>query len=143
MAETPGTDPGLGRIGVGTTLVGAVSGAIGMITNINIGGVEVADIDVTTLNNAAATRFRVWIAGLKDSAEFTLTVIYESVNMALLIARTGAANETWTVTLPDGSTFVQLGHIKKLGLTIPFEDKMMTPVTFKMSGAPAFTAGSA
>jgi hypothetical protein len=141
MAESLGTDPGTGRIGYGSTLQGSATGVIGMITKITIDGIEAADIDVTTMNSPG--RFMQFITGLKDPKNMTLELIYESINMGILINAVGNPNETWTVKFPDSSTYAQAGHIKSVGAAIPYNDKITQPVTLRMSGAPTWTAGSA
>lgn len=140
MSEVLGTDPGTGISGFGTRLSGASTGAIGMITKVNINGVEVDMLQVTTMNSPG--RYRQFIAGLKDAKDMTLELVYQKDNMAVLLAAQGAPNELWTVTFPDGSTYVQLGFFKKLGTAIPFDDKITQSASLQFSGSPTFHAGS-
>lgn len=140
MAETAGTDPGVGISGFGTRLSGATTGPIGMITKIMIDGQEVDDIDVSTMNSPG--RYKQFVSGMIDPKELSLELVYERINMATILAKVGGVNEVWTVTFPDASTWVQTGHIKKLGTAIPYNDKISQTVTLKMSGAPVFNAAS-
>lgn len=140
MAEVLGTDPGTGISGFGTTVQGASTGPIGMLTKVTIEGAEVAEIDVTTMN--ALGRWMKFVAGLKDAKEITLEIIYEKVNMGILLAAVGGAVENWTVTFPDGSTYVNSGFIKKVGVASPHNDKITQPVTLRLVGPPTFHVGS-
>lgn len=140
MAETPGIDPGQGIKGLGTLLQGATTGALGMITKVTIDGVDVGDIDVTTMN--AAGGFKVFIAALKDPGTITMEMIYQQNNYGTMLANVGGTNESWTVTFPDGSTYVQLGHIKHVGAMSPVEDKITNSLSLRMSGPPTWHSHS-
>jgi predicted secreted protein len=140
MSEVLGTDPGSGLSGFGTTLQGATTGVLGMITRINLSGFEVAQIDVTTMNSPG--RWRQFVAGLKDARDMAIDLVYERVNMTVIMAALGAANESWTIAFPDGSTFVVSGHISRMGTQIPFDDKISQTITIKFNGAPVWNAAS-
>lgn len=136
MAEVEGTDPGDGISGFGTTLKGATTGVLGMLIKLAFAGQEVNDIDITTMNNA--DRWKKFIAGLKDSKELNVDLLYEPENTGIILAHLGAAPENFTVTFPDGATWVQKGYIKSLGTQIPLDDKIMQSMTIRLSGPPAF-----
>lgn len=140
MAEVLGTDPGDGISGVGTTLQGAVTGPIGMINRINLDGSERDVYDVTTMNSA--DKWRQFIPGLKDAKEATLDLLYEKENYSILQDAIEADPESWTITFPDGSTFVCSGFIRKVGVASPFDEKMTQSVTIKFTGKPVFTDSS-
>lgn len=137
--EVLGTDPGDGIEGIGTTLNGAVSGAIGMITKISIEGAEADEIDVTTMNSPG--KWRKFIAGLKDAKGINLELVYHKVNMTKVIALVGGDNENWVITFPDGSTLTNKGFVKKLGTAIPFETKVTQQATIRLSGPPTWVEG--
>lgn len=144
-AEVVGTDPGDGISGLGTTLVGATTGPIGMILGLNIDGIEIGELDVTTMNALSAPNFgwrKIISNKLKDAKTITLDLLYEKGNMAILLGHVGLVNENWTVAFPDGSTYVQAGHISKLGVQSKHDDKIMQPVTLRMSGPPTYSAAS-
>ena len=126
-----------GLHGYGTTLSGATTGEIAEITNISIGGMEVDDLDLTTMD--ATNKWRIFKAGLKNAGELTLEVLYEKTNMATMLAALGAANEDWTITLPDGSTFVCSGYLRSIGAEVPVEDRISQSIVLKLSGEPTFT----
>jgi hypothetical protein len=140
MAETLGTDPGLGISGFGTTLSGSTAGPIGMITKLNIDGLEATDIDVSTMNAPGAVMLN--IPGMLDPKTISIELLYERVNAAIVLALIGAANQSWTIKFPDGSTYVQTGHVKSSGIAIPMNDKISQSFVLKMSGVPVFHASS-
>lgn len=130
----------MGQSGYGTTFSGATTGAIGEITRVGLPGISVDEIDVTTMDSTEA--WKEFIAGLKDAGEASLTLLYEKANTATLMGAVGAANEVWTITLPDGSTFACSGFIKSLGGESPQEDKISQTATVRFSGEPTFTPGT-
>jgi predicted secreted protein len=130
-----------GISGFGTTLAGGSAGTIGMITKLSITGLEVNDIDITTMESPDG--WREFIAGLKDAKEIQCDMLYENNNMDTILAALGDVNETWTITLPDGATFVCDGYIKAVGgVGIPMDDKISQTFSIKLSGAPTFTPGA-
>lgn len=141
--ETLGTDPGTGSTGTGVTLAGSVSGPIGMVVKISFDGQEAGETDVTTSNNAILNqKYRTFIPTLLDAKGANLDLLYEARNMAVILSRLAKDNETWTVTFPDGSTFVTQGHIKKLGTAIPDDDKITQTMTLRFSGKPTWNSAS-
>ncbi len=137
MPETLGTDPGTGIAGVTTTLSGSVAGAIGMITKANLAGAEAEEYDVTTMNGV--NHYKRFISGLIDTKDLSLELIYEPTNMNLLLVAYGVV-QNWTVTFPDGSTFVCSGFVKNVGEQIPVGDKITQTATIRFTGPPVFTA---
>ncbi len=131
---------GEGISGFGSTLVGAVTGEIGEITNISVPGLEANAIDKTNMKSTDGWKEK--IAGLKDAKQIQADLIYEADNMATILEAVGEANESWTITFPDGSTFVCDGFIQSLGGTkIPMDDKIVQSITIELSGVPVFTEG--
>lgn len=135
-----GTDPGDGIIGLGTTLHGSVTGDVGMIQKIGIDGQEADEVDITTMN--ATDRYKKIITGLIDAKGATLDLVYESSTMAQVLDAVGGANEDWTITFPDGATFVVSGFVKKVGTTVPYETKITQSVILRFSGPPTYNAAS-
>jgi len=129
-----------GISGFGTTLSGAVSGVIVEITRIGIDGMDVPELDVTTM--ASTSGWREFIAGLKDAGALTLDLLYEKSQFSTMLGILGGTVEAWTITLPDSSTFVVDGFLKGLGAEIPMDDKILSSASLKLSGVPEFTASS-
>lgn len=124
--------------GFGTTLSGATTGAIAQITSIGVPGMEVDDIDVTTM--LSTNGWKEFVAGLKDAGEITLQLLYHKTLTNTIEGRLGEANETWTITFPDSATFACSGYVKSLGIESPMEDKISQSCTIKLSGEPTFTS---
>lgn len=142
--ETLGTEPGQGISGTGTTLQGATTGPIGMLTKIAIDGVELDEIDVTTMNSPkiSGVTYKVFIKGLADAKQATLDLVYEAKNTSVLFYLNTLASDIFTITFPDTSTWVQTGWLKKLGLAIPNGDKITQSVILRFTGPPTFNSGS-
>lgn len=138
--EVLGTDPGDGISGFGTTLEGATTGVIGMITKVSRTGSDADTINISTMN--APQAWKKFIAGMKDAKEITLTLLYEKTNAGVLQGAVGQENEAWTVTIPDGSTWVCDGFVTHVGDESPMEDKISSTATIKLSGIPVFHASS-
>lgn len=136
-----GVDPGDGISGFGSTVEGLATGPIGMMTNISLSGPGISvDIDITTMN--APSGWMRFISGLKDAKEATLTMLFEKSQFADVLAALGVS-DTWTITFPDGSTFVCAGYIKDSPIPqVPQNDKIAHNVTIRLSGIPTFTPGS-
>jgi predicted secreted protein len=123
--------------GHGTTLSGATTGAIAQIISVGLPDQKVDDLDVTTM--ASANKWREFIPGLKDAGTIQLQLLYEKANYQKVQNILGATPEVWTITLPDGSTFVSTAYINANGGDSPMEDKVTQSVTMKLSGEPTFT----
>lgn len=134
MAEVLGTDPGEGISAQGMTLQGSVSGAIGMIDNLNINGWEVREADVTTMNSGGWEQV---IATIRSAREMSLGLLYEPTNMALLAAAFGV-EQVFTITFPDDAQLVVSGFVKSLGVQAPKDDKIQQPCTVRFKGRPVF-----
>ena len=126
-----------GISGFGTTLSGATTGAVAQIRSISLPGMEVGEIDVTTM--ASTSGWAEFVAGIKNAGEITLDLLYFKTLHNTLLTRIGAAVENWTITFPDSATFVVAGYISSIGIESPHDDAMTMPVTIKLSGVPAFT----
>lgn len=129
-----------GISGFGTTVKGASQGEIGEVTRLSIPGQQASVIDVSTMKSPDGWREK--IAGFKDARQLQIDMLYESENMASLLEGLGDSNEEWTVTLPDGSTFVCDGFIQDLGEAIPMDDKITQSMVIELSGKPVFTPAS-
>lgn len=129
-----------GMSGFGTTLSGASVGTIANITNVEIPGMEVNNIDISTMGSPDG--WKEFVAGMKDAGEITLGLLYEASQHDTIQSALGGAPEDWTITLPDTSTFVCPGYISRLGITIPMDDGITQDATIKLTGKPSFTAAS-
>lgn len=139
--ETLGTDPGIGESSQHTTFAGAACGPIGMIVGYNIEGGEKTELDITTLNNVSG--WMTFIQALKDPKTIQLDLLFDPGNMNVLMTSFAeTANDTYTATFPDGSTYVQAGFCKKVGVQGKMNEKITQSVVFRMSGPPEFNTAS-
>ena len=128
-----------GISGFGTTLAGLAAGTLGHITSLSVGGLTAADLNRTTMDSPSG--WEEFIAGLKNAGELTVDLLYETDNHDVVQGALGTS-DTWTITLPEASTFVCAGYVNNLGLEIPMDDLISQSLTIKLSGLPAFTASS-
>lgn len=129
-----------GISGFGTTVSGATTGTIGSILKVDVGNIECNKIDITNMESVGG--WKEWIAGLKSQGEIKMDCLYLGSDFsAFLTTGVGGDEELWTITFPDGSTFVCYGFISSLGnLSAPLDDKMTFSVTITLTGQPEFTA---
>lgn len=125
--------------GYGTTLSGSVSGTIAEIRSIGLPDQKVDDIDVTTM--ASPDKYKQFIAGLIDAGVITMQLLYTKA-VYLQVQNALGTSQTWTITLPDGSTFVGNGYINAQGGESPHDEKISQTVGLKLSGKPVFTAAA-
>lgn len=130
----------MGLSGHGTTLEGESAGSIGEITRIAIGGLEASEIEVTTMDSTDA--WREFIAGLLDAGELEIDLRYEKSNFDTILGLLGGSNDTWTITIPDDSTFVCDGFFKTLGNEMPVDGGVEGSASIRLSGKPVFSASS-
>jgi predicted secreted protein len=122
--------------GYGTTLSGSISGQIAEIQRIGLPDQKVDDLDVTTMTSP--DKYKEFIAGLIDAGTISMDVLYTKACYQQIQNALGVF-QVWTITLPDGSTFVGSGYINAQGGESPYEDKITQNVGLKLSGKPAFT----
>jgi hypothetical protein len=125
--------------GFGTTLAGATTGTVGEIVKISLPELGITDIDVSSMDST--DNYMEFIGGSVEPGVIDVEVNYDKTDTATLIGRLRAANEVWTITFPDGSTWVTSGYINKLGGgTAGTNEKIGQMLSIKCSGKPTFTA---
>ena len=83
------------------------------------------------------------IAGSRDAGELTVECEYVKTQFATLISRQLEAAETWTSTLPDGTTIVCSGLIKNVSnLNQDTDGAIIYTVGIPLSGEPTVTAAA-
>jgi hypothetical protein len=126
--------------GYKTTVAGATSLTAGVVevSNISFPEIAVTDIDVTSFDSPS--NFGEHIAGMKDPGVIEMEVNYDKTSLAAMIAAIGLANEAWTITLPDTSTYVVQGYIAKaFGGSTDNTTKIPGVLSIQCSGVPVFT----
>lgn len=130
-----------GISGFGATLSGATFGTVGQITKLSLPGIDAGEIDVTTMDSVE--KWKEFIASLKDAGELSVDVLYTDSQYGALLDAIGGDNEDWTITLPDGATFVCAGFLKSVGGEVPMDGAIANALGIRLSGKPTFTEPSA
>jgi len=129
--------------GAGTTLKFAADSsvstvtAIAQITAIKCSGIEVKDIDISTMDSTG--KYRTFVAGMKNAGEISVDLIYEAANYSSMLAKVGGTIYHWRITLPDSSTFKCFGFVKSLGGAVMHDDKVTQTATIKLTAKPVFS----
>ena len=128
----------MGITGYGGTLGGSVTGTLSNIRSITWTGVDGEVIVLKTL--ADVNRFASKIAGSNDAGELSVECEYDKTQFSTLISRQGQSVETWTSTLPDGTTIVCSGFIRNVSdLSETTADAMTYTSAIPLSGEPTVT----
>lgn len=100
--------------------------------------------DTVDTTNMASGGDRVFIPALRDGGEISLELNYTSGNYAALVALLSATGTTSVRCVdPAGDTWQADVILTDLSPELPLDDRMTCSATFKVSGAPSFTAGAA
>lgn len=103
-------------------------------------------IDVT--HASSPSKFREFIAGLRDAGEVTLEMNFTQSDYASFLAAFDSDGlNNYKVTIPDDNystkpNIVFAGIITGIETEISVEDKVQASVTFKLSGKPTYSQGS-
>ena len=124
--------------GFGTTIAGGstLSSGISAYT-IPIPEGSVDDIDLTSPDST--NKWKVHTAGFKDAGSLVVEIHFDKANVAEIISAKGGANETWTITFSDGSTYACSGYISGIGGEAPYAAKVPFRFSIQLSGEPTFT----
>jgi predicted secreted protein len=121
----------------------ATDAAIVEITDIGDFGATRADIDVTSHDSDDGAME--YIAGMIEGGEITVSGNFISSDtsgqIAAIATDIGTATlYSYTIILPSASTFVFTGYVKSYKLKSDLKGALKVTLTFKISGAPVFTA---
>lgn len=115
--------------GVTVTLGGT---AIGKLTDANISGRDVNNIDITTHGSPGSREF---IGGLIDNGSLELTGNYDIDNAGqLALSGWEAQTKVAIVTLSDGTVFTFSAIVGPLNTTNPLDDKVEFTCSLKITG---------
>jgi hypothetical protein len=129
-----------GISGFGTTIAGTVAGTIGELEGLTIPGSSTTSIDMSTMESPDG--YKEFVSGMTDPGEMKVHVLFEGSNEEVLMAAVGVM-QTWTITLPDGSTWVCDGFVSTGPEIVAEKDTGVTSsFSIKLSGLPEFTAAS-
>jgi len=127
------------RIGSGATFAGVLLAVIAEVLKFSGPNPTVDDVEVSNMDSV--DNWKEFIPGFKDGGELTLDLNYLKAQITNLYAALAVA-DTFTLTLPDASTFVFGGYLKTINQETPHAEKITANATFKVSGEPVYTAGA-
>ena len=128
--------------GFTTRITGAVNFQIGThiaeVTSISLPELGMTDIDVSSMDSTQ--NFMEFVGGSVDPGVIDVELNYDAAVDTLLLAALGDANEVWTITLPDASTWACNGYVNKMGggSSAP-NDKISRVMSIKCSGVSTHT----
>lgn len=100
-------------------------------------------VDVSSLSST--DRYREFISGMRDGGEVTIEIRFDpadaDVDNALTDFEADAAR-SYQIAWADGSTFAFEGILTAWSPETPYDDAMSMSLTYKVTGAPTFTASS-
>jgi len=117
-------------IGHGTTI--SWSGDTINFTTLKIGDSEVDVVETT--HSATTSKWKTFIAGLKDAGSITFTL-----NFAVTEAPSLVEGETGSLVVNlVGGSFTATAILRKRGVDVPIDGRMTASVEFKLSGVPVW-----
>lgn len=142
-----GTTLKYGTAGTGCTYTGTPSTTVGNVTSLNVDGISLTMIDVTTLTD----RFRKFVGGLVDSGSLSLEVNLDTdsgANQQTLIddldaSLTGANTcrsfllEFGEATNNKGSTIQCAGYVQQFSIRGGLDSAVTASMTIKLNGSVA------
>ncbi len=134
----------LGVSGWGSYLSSSVDAGANYIVRAEICKIDGPEIerkvlDLTHLLSPSNAREKA--PGIMDAGHLTLDYNFTKAEFATMASFESAGTIVlWKITLSTLSTFVCYGFVQKVGLAVPFDDKITAPMTIEFTGAPTFTA---
>jgi hypothetical protein len=135
------------RLGYGATFSIGDGGGTEVFTAlsevIEVGPPSLSRASVDATHHGSTERYQDFIPGLRDAGEVGVALNYTNAAYVTLLGKYNTDTVTnYRVTGPNGAIWQFSGFITSLEGEIPIDDKMGINVTFKVSGKPAYTAGS-
>ena len=133
----------MASIGKTSTLLSTTVTTLGTVLTIGDYSFSRGDIEDTAYG---AGLWRTFIAGLIDggSIPFTIAQAKSETGIATLDGLFASGeSETWTLTFPDGSTWVFTGFVNSIGGSQPLDGLVTMSFSVRVDGKtpPAYTAG--
>jgi hypothetical protein len=100
---------------------------------------EVDDIETTT--HSSTNKVRTYQGGLIEPGETDVVIQFDKTIYGTLRGLRGA-KKFWKITIPDGSTQVFAGYIKKIGPETPLDDIVTVNLTMMVAGDPTYRAAT-
>ena len=126
-----------GQGGFATTIGGTANFAgtntIGEIVSISLPELGMTDIDVSSMGSTS--NYMEFVGGSIDPGVIDVELVYAKAQDSALFDAIGDANEKWTITFPDSSSWASDGYINKMGGgTAAPNDKISRVMSIKCSG---------
>ncbi len=99
---------------------------------------EITGDDEEVTHHTSPDGYKEFIPGLVDGGEVNVQLNYRKADVATVLALF-RVKKNYQIVLPDGSTWVFNGYLKKLGKKTPLKSKMLQDMTFKVNGKPLWT----
>ena len=129
-----------GIVSKGTTIAGATTTPIGQVTNITMGGGSVSIIDTSTLASTSRTK----LAGISEAGTIEVEARYTQAGADKILDNVAQANEVFTVTFSDSSTWVCTGFISSTPqITAAMDDAVNMSFSITLTGVAVCAAGGA
>ena len=125
-------------LGIGTTLSGAGLGAVTGLRDVTAPNEECDDVDISSNDDAAGRHSRRFKAGMLDPGELSFSIVGKKTTIDAIQNKL-RVDDTFTVTMIDGSTFTFAGYIKSISPELPWEGESTVDVVAKVSGDVTFT----
>ncbi len=122
----------------GTTLQGATSGLVGKLTKVPIPGGERDEIE--TSNNDSANTATEWSPGMFTQGADSFELNFDESTFDNLVTALTADEEAWTVTFPNGGTFVCQGFMRSLKGQGATKEKGSVTILLRWTGVGTYTA---
>lgn len=118
------------------TAVSEITGYIGEVVGIQCPELAKTDIDVSSFDSDG--NFMEFVPGSTDPGLIDVELNYDAaVEEDLLAAYLLAANQTWTISYPNGTSWRTDGYINKMkGGNATSNDKLSSVLSIKCSGLP-------
>src|SRR4051812_27390956 len=114
-----------GMIGYGVTIGSSLTNgsfvAIGQITDVKGPENDATSVDIS--HSTSPSTFHEFIAGMGDAGELDVTVLYNKTDTNTVYGY-HRQMRYWQIVCPDGGNFVCQGFLKKMGTTVPIDDKI-------------------
>jgi hypothetical protein len=124
-------------IGHSATLVGTSVGTIGEVLDINGPGITTDRIDATNMDSTSG--WAETIPGIIHGGEFTFDINYVKGEMASLYGAI-STSDSFTLTLPDASTWTWTGWIADVNPSTPWAGKQTVSVAIVVNGVVTFAS---
>jgi hypothetical protein len=131
--------------GFATTIGGSVNftgtSVVSEVVKIDLPELDMTDIDVSSMDSAS--NYMEFVGGSIDPGTMVIEANYFDDEYKSLLAAVGDANETWTITFPDSSTYATDGYVTSLGGgTAGTNEKLTMNFSIKCSGLPTHTTAA-